>query len=646
MVRSWKLAIPLLAILAPFAIAQVPLPCEFHKPLPKLDELSSTGDELKTTLRVEQKPHLVPVWSLNGTNPPTCVLQAFDLPTYGYPDPADPTRMKWGFPGPTLVLQKPREEGKLGQKLTIELQNGLPKETDTHQCNPTCKCSVPPKDTDPQCCRSLDTFPDCFHGLNTTNLHFHGTHVSPQKPQDWALLELLPEGSPAQAPMEHDGETVAGRFTYAVQPLRWTQPEGTHWYHPHKHGSVAAQVGAGMAGALVIRGKFDDDLNKLFPPNGPREKLMVIQQVQPLNFARPGPGLPDFLGPVQPLVNGVPIPTIEMQPGEIQRWRMVGATMHGSAMLEIDFTPGTGPGLVVRQIAMDGIQFHPDNYARQPLLEGGLSKFALTPGNRADFLVRAPASPGVFEVHYDVIAALDTTEPGSQRVRQFIEAVAPGDVKPALLQVVVKGPDNRMEFPTKADFPRMPSYLDDIKISEIKGTRNLQFVLDPVKVAFPRGHFFIDLKPAEHRQFNPSCVDITATLGTAEQWSISNNQNTSRPLHVFHIHTNPFQVISAQGKERTPPYVWQDAIALQQKGSDVVIRQRYEEFTGHFVLHCHFLGHEDRGMMLGVQVVCPGLTKDQYGKPTLTGSECVAGNYIDGTRRCLGGDAGPPPPGQ
>jgi len=363
-----------------------------------------------------------------------------------------------------------------------------------------------------------------------------------------------------------------------------------------------------------------------------------------LNFQRPNPGTPDFLGPVQPLVNGAAIPTVEMYPGEIQRWRFVGATIQGSAMIEIDFAPGTGDALTARQIAMDGIQFHPENYDRQPLLEGGrLSQFRLTPGNRADFLVRAPLAPGAYEIQYDVFAALDTTEPSSQRVRKFIEAVAPGDAKPALFRVVVAGTGPKMEFPTKEQFPGMPKYLDDIKVSEIKGTRTLQFVLDPPKIAFPSGHFFIDLKPGENRQFNPACVDITATLGTAEQWSISNNQNTNEPLHVFHIHVNPFQVIRAQGRARVPPYIWQDSVALQKKGDDVVIRQRYEEFTGHYVLHCHFLGHEDRGMMLGVQVVCPNRPGDEYGKAVQTGAECVAGNTIPGVRRCIGGGLGPPP---
>ena len=33
------------------------------------------------------------------------------------------------------------------------------------------------------------------------------------------------------------------------------QPAGTFWYHPHKHGSSAIQVGSGMAGVLLTKGE-------------------------------------------------------------------------------------------------------------------------------------------------------------------------------------------------------------------------------------------------------------------------------------------------------------------------------------------------------------------------------------------------------
>ena len=45
---------------------------------------------------------------------------------------------------------------------------------------------------------------------------------------------------------------------------------------------------------------------------------------------------------------------------------------------------------------------------------------------------------------------------------------------------------------------------------------------------------------------------------------------------------------------------------IPKNGGTVVIRNRFEDFTGHFVFHCHILGHEDAGMMQTVQVLGPG----------------------------------------
>lgn len=38
----------------------------------------------------------------------------------------------------------------------------------------------------------------------------------------------------------------------------------------------------------------------------------------------------------------------------------------------------------------------------------------------------------------------------------------------------------------------------------------------------------------------------------------------------------------------------------------VVIRQKFTDFTGRFVFHCHILFHEDNGMMAPVRVVRAG----------------------------------------
>jgi FtsP/CotA-like multicopper oxidase with cupredoxin domain len=50
------------------------------------------------------------------------------------------------------------------------------------------------------------------------------------------------------------------------------------------------------------------------------------------------------------------------------------------------------------------------------------------------------------------------------------------------------------------------------------------------------------------------------------------------------------------------PWVWWDNFGIPP-GGYVKILTRFADFTGMYVLHCHILGHEDRGMMQLVQVI-------------------------------------------
>ena len=50
----------------------------------------------------------------------------------------------------------------------------------------------------------------------------------------------------------------------------------------------------------------------------------------------------------------------------------------------------------------------------------------------------------------------------------------------------------------------------------------------------------------------------------------------------------------------------QDVVNIPKDGGRVVIRNPFDDFTGHFVFHCHILGHEDAGRMQTIEVVRPG----------------------------------------
>jgi suppressor of ftsI len=82
-----------------------------------------------------------------------------------------------------------------------------------------------------------------------------------------------------------------------------------------------------------------------------------------------------------------------------------------------------------------------------------------------------------------------------------------------------------------------------------------------------------------------------------EEWRlvVGDSQHGGSEGHPFHIHVNPFEVISVNGKLLEPGTI-KDTVWIPTE-STVVIRMRFKEFIGKSVFHCHILPHEDTGMM-------------------------------------------------
>jgi FtsP/CotA-like multicopper oxidase with cupredoxin domain len=99
-------------------------------------------------------------------------------------------------------------------------------------------------------------------------------------------------------------------------------------------------------------------------------------------------------------------------------------------------------------------------------------------------------------------------------------------------------------------------------------------------------------------QFDHNVVNETMKLGATEEWEFVNL--TYEP-HPIHIHVNDFQVISVNGEPSGENH-YRDTAMLPPFGR-IVIRHRFLDFTGKFVMHCHILFHEDHGMMQLLEVV-------------------------------------------
>ena len=96
--------------------------------------------------------------------------------------------------------------------------------------------------------------------------------------------------------------------------------------------------------------------------------------------------------------------------------------------------------------------------------------------------------------------------------------------------------------------------------------------------------------------FGAECAqDQCPQVDTAEEWTLhSSNDN-----HPFHVHVNPFQVLSikdSNNNETLKQPVWKDTILLPQNYT-ICFRTQFADYPGKTVLHCHKLDHEDYGMM-------------------------------------------------
>lgn len=672
---------------------------------------------IETELVVRIRERCVPVWiqppaDANGVKPPGhWEMQTLKLRTYGFPrtpgrhvtaadaDDPDSPHIAWSAPGPNFLLHPASAPGAPdGTRFAMRLYNRMPHDPDPHGCDPALKCNTrgPDAGVDPATgeCKvppdpdlgGVPEFvpsqvvdgkviepPNCFHGDNSTNFHFHGLHVSPQLGQDFVGLELRPPLPPGTG--EHDmphgthGESSVvayGHFDFAVDPLRYTQPPGTHWFHAHKHGSTALQVLNGLVGTFEIRGEFDEALEAYFAGSGGGplvDRLMVVQQLQE---KQPGQGGADQTGSV--LVNGQANPIVTMARGEIQRWRFIGATMQASAALRVGFPETNGQrSPEVRQIAMDGVQLSPENYECQPFLNDPdcshpaddsefdeLTAFSLNPGNRVDVLVKAPLEAGTHCMVYDITTELHETAEeriGGARAQRAVVTEGTCGVDPTtglgpLFTLVVEDRVREMSFPTAAEFPPMPSFLADIPpVTDPALQKAIHYEMVN-QGSLDGTQFWIN-----QVKYDPACANDTLVLDRPQQWTLRNN--SGNVAHPFHIHQNPFQLVAQS--DRTPSEykypVWRDTLAIPRAtnlpantaawppNSDPTssatpwgsaeIRYVAKEFTGLFVHHCHILGHEDRGMMQNTQAVCPDGNWGTTG-PVPPGAECDAEGFCPG----------------
>jgi FtsP/CotA-like multicopper oxidase with cupredoxin domain len=387
-----------------------------------------------------------------------------------------------------------------------------------------------------------------------TNTHFHGFHVTPEGAGDNVFAHV------------HPGETFHHDFVIPAD-----HPGGLYWYHPHMHGLTNTQLYRGLAGLFVIGGGA-----AALPALA--DKTHVLMGIRNTAIAGTGPDRELVERPsaeeIQ-TVNGATDTMLEIAPGETQLWQIGNLSNEAYVRLQVDGHPFT-------VVAEDGHLLW-RTYETDQIL--------MPPGKR-------------FEV------AVTGGPPGAYAFRQlgYVEG-AFGDWRPQVLGTLTSAGDEQVP----AVIPAEPAPRDDLADEPIAQRRTITMserdaTLDGQGRFFMNDVLFQDITPADV---------IQATLGTTEEWVIRNDPSIpddgSPEDHPFHLHVNhmvltgtgtwdpttgaatSYEAIDAPGKVDT---------VNVRPGEYVVVRVKFEDFTGSTVYHCHILEHEDKGMM-GVIAINP-----------------------------------------
>ncbi|MDX2142410.1 MAG: multicopper oxidase domain-containing protein [Rhodospirillaceae bacterium] len=566
--------------------------------------------------------------------------------------------------GADVPFVAPLIEAKPGETLRLKLTNNLPAD------DPSCTAATRANINEPHC-------------YNVTNLHMHGFWVSPTGNSDNVLLSIPPGASfeyeyaiPADHPSgtyfyhtHHHGSTalqvssgMAGAAIIRGDRLPARRADGTL-----KHGDIDTLL------------KSPDGTP--FP-----ERVMLLQQIPyacrdakgKIKAAKDERWFCDKgdVGAVEGYdlfgqstwdrsgrftgINGRIVPKFTgAKAGAIERWRVIHAGVRDSVTLEFrKLAAGvnieryraasaaersafvdkdcTGPKIPAVSIALDGLtrkQATPQEHS------------SLQPGYRQDLLLAFP-EPGIYCIIDDETAAVEkagakindrellgtiAVDTGTgigdsvsvpDFVKQSLIAAAGAHMPAEVRETVVRDLGDGMKLTAFTDHA-------DILDKELTGTQTVGLWYFNTKIGENQADFqheigelgrSIDGKlvlknPAP---YDPKRIDRTLTLGGADEWTLSSFWGG----HPFHIHINPFQIVSivdpegrdVSGPDATGQFTgqftglrgeWKDTLFIEE-GYVVTVRSRYERYIGDFVLHCHVLDHEDKGMMQNVRIVPPG----------------------------------------
>lgn len=526
-----------------------------------------------------------------------------------------------------------------------------------------------------------------------TNLHYHGFNVSPLLGSDDVVMHVhsnRTNPSIVSGGLYPDDDPKSPKYgSIADYHMRVNLPKGHQsglfWYHPHAHTVSNNQVRAGMSGGIIVNGieKFYKMLENNpiegiqvmsgspAPPTTQPTQLAITQQVmlfKDFNDVLGDGGANCFT------LNGQIRPTIRIESGEVQFWRIgnIGADTYLNLALQHSQKSLIPPAFYI--LARDGGAVY------KPIKT---EKVLLPPASRVELLVVGGESSQDYDLvskssskvtAYDGTLAKVIVGGASTRVTYRCPhqvptgSCTPGteitDMEKYITSQHATQIDDRVRSKTanggnKANSSSQPTYertldniLPDPKL--LAGYGLCKPGDDHTKCITP-GNEYPDEPLTQKRTFtfksspdftkftingklyDENRIDKVSHLGDNEEWTVVNNDPSSE--HAFHMHQldflvtkvtlpdNPgstydnYNIVDGKCDGEKPPYTcdlepqgYRDTINLPPNSTTTIRIPFLNPFiTGVFVYHCHILGHEDSGMMQNLKVIDPKNYKSTSG---------------------------------
>jgi len=396
-----------------------------------------------------------------------------------------------------------------------------------------------------------------------STVHWHGLHV-PAKA----------DGGPAQviAP----GETWRPSF-------QLMQKAGTFWYHSHLLNKTGEQVYRDLAGMIILD---DDESESLeIPSTYGVDDIPLIVQDRRFNedgtFRYVGMHRDVMTGVFgdRILVNGTTSPLFAPAASKV-RFRILNAA--NARTFNFAFADGREFSL----IASDG------GFLEKPTK---LRSIMLSPAERAEIVVDFSDGNPV-----DLISLpIDDSSP-------FATIGMMRNMQPTNTEsFTILNIEPQSTLQRSADLPDQLTSIERIQESEATRTRRFELSM-PMGMGMMRGgggrgrggmggmggEFLINGRPMDM-----GAINEVVAMDSTEIWEIFND---SMMVHPFHIHHGQFQILDRDGVAPTAQEMgFKDTLKVGP-GQTARFIMRFENFSDPdtaYMYHCHFLEHEDNGMM-------------------------------------------------